>query len=229
VKYPLAIIAFIYVVSLVGVSAQTINWSGEVVEPPQVFINRAGDPLTDQFTFALGSFGTEFFPTIENYQQWAENFKIFDTAVYNAIDGFFMSEASLTEGRTSDSTSSLVNLSDQFMPGEKAYIWIFDTQDTQGSFDWALVSAVDWLFPESGVECCDDGVLYWSLSDILNSGPGDGPVIGGVNQERGPGYYDDISSTTFTIQTATIPEPSAFILVVVAGAVGLLRRRRVGV
>jgi len=210
----------LFLLAASGVSAQTINWSGTVEEPPQVFIDRKGDPLTEDFTIALGSFGS-FFPTVENYQDWAMNFKVFDTATLNVDDGFFQSEVQMNSDGSSTSSSPLVNSSDTFADWEQAYIWVFDTQDTTGEFDWALITATAWLFPESGEDCCDDTFLTWTLADV-----GVFSVFGGVNQERGPGYYEDTTSTTFTIQTAYIPEPSVYLLLMMAGVLSLLRRRR---
>jgi xanthine/CO dehydrogenase XdhC/CoxF family maturation factor len=88
--------------------------------------------------------------------------------------------------------------------------------------EWLLVRADEWIFPTIAGDCCDTGVIEWSISDLVS---GDTPKYGKQGTTTGPGVFT--TPSTGGLQTHTfVPEPSAVILSVFAFGATLLRRKR---
>lgn len=207
------------------VQATTINW-GTYFSVTNYLFDSSGTPLTDDFIFELGSFGTSFTPTDSNMDQWQSNWKPFDRANAPLGDGFDSASGTVasvavleTDFTTDNAALSQLNT---FSEGEQAYIWVY--KDTFGNvsptpgfasgFEWALVTnnasdgtaADDWLFPQPSGHVVS--TLEWRIEDATSS------PFGGLNDTQ---YDGDYSSTpgAFVIQTHTAPVPevgSAFLI-----------------
>lgn len=183
--------------------ARTIQWGGAAFDR---LIQSDGQLVTASFSFQLGTFGDSFVPSLENAEDWSANWKLFDDAKLNEESSFFSSSAVLLDNEV-------------FLPGEKAYLWIFNATRPGPTAEWALLSNVTWEMPEES----DPRVptLEWRVSSA------DQAYFGGVNGESGPGERRAPESD-FVIQLHTfpaIPEPSTT-LVLGAGLLVLTGTRR---
>ncbi|MBL9113958.1 MAG: PEP-CTERM sorting domain-containing protein [Verrucomicrobiaceae bacterium] len=209
---------------VVSSRAHTISWGG--VTEGELFTSY-GTTLDDSFVFELGTFGS-FVPTMFNRTDWASNWKTFDRAVagdgWDSTNQYFSSEATLDEFGHSDSPYSGSNL---FNPGERAYIWVYNSQQFHQGSEWALISGLGtggsssttWLMPAAG----DQSALPYDWR--VNTAAEDETVIGGLNGDRGPGDYT-AEPPSYDIQTAAVPEPTAVLMLGCALAMRSLRRRR---
>lgn len=219
--------------------ATTINW-GNYLSSTSYLFDSTGSNLDDTYYFELGSFGT-FIPNAANMGDWLTNWKVFDRAQAPLSEGWDSSSGSLGHSAVLevDFTTSNASLSQSvtFAAGEQAYIWVY--QDTTGTptpsptldpgFEWALVTnnsldgepADDWVFPSPSGHVVS--TLDWRIEDA-NATP-----FGGLNNTQGPGDFTDTPGD-YTLQTHTlvapVPEPSGSLLILTAGMLGLLRRRR---
>ena len=207
--------------------ARTIDWGNAVGDS---LFDSTGAALDDSFVFELGSFGS-FVPTELNLEDWLTNWKPFDRAEapsssgWKSTDSFFNSTATVEDGGFSSKSALLGSFT--FAEGEQAYIWAYNTQlMAYGYTEWALLTnssldgnpADDWTFPAPGGKT--DLPLEWRVSTA------DGLVYGGFDDVQGPGYHA-ADPPSLTIQThAVIPEPSGLLLVLSAGLLIRLRRRR---
>lgn len=212
-----------------------INWNSFLNGPSSTLILTDATTIpTNGYTFALGSFGNipmstnAFVPSLTNISQWSGQFKIFDTADYtDAPDPYFSGMATLLNDRTSTSTNATPGAT--FAPGERVYIWIYNSFDLLAinpPTQWALFSgpAVSgdtnfpaWVWPENTIEpCCL--ALTWNVAEANE------PAFGGVNGDRGPGEYEE-TPEEFQVQLAVVPEPSVFALVGLGGVLLAIRRR----
>ncbi len=228
--------AFILPVALLvlagSIQARTINWGSSFED---IIVDSAGTGLSAVYTFELGSFGS-FIPDQSNLEQWAANWKPFDLAqspaTWDPSNGFFSSSADVLDSPvsgTSSSTTIPASPVNVFGPGERGYIWAYNTKTLAvGTTEWALVTndstdgnaADDWLFPSSADHSSIP--LQWRLPIASHV------VFGGLNDVQGPGDYTPPTSS-FALQTHTIsvvPEPSGALLVTLAGVAVSLRRRR---
>ncbi len=209
--------------------SSTIYWGSAVNDR---LYDSYGNPLDDSFIFELGTFG-DFVPTDDNLDFWLENWKVLDRVSYvdggwDPDTGFFSSSFSLLHDGTSSNTGvgSFV-----FSPGEQAYIWAYNSQTLNlETSEWALItnnstdgnSDDDWIIPALPLECgCGGGdeSLEWRLSTATQ------PDFGGINDAYGPGNVSD-SPSSFTLQTAILPEPGGVLLLLSAASFLGLRRRR---
>jgi len=110
--------------------ASQIVW-GNSVNPANVDVNfnSRGGALDNSFIFATGTFG-QFTPTEENAGLWASNWKPLDQANYNPLYDYFTSGATLND-------NSL------FAAGEKACIWVYNSQSPVAGSQWLLVRGID--------------------------------------------------------------------------------------
>jgi len=204
-------------------SARVISW-----------FNAEGDVLAQSdatminatYTFEIGSFGS-FTPLASNLSDWQANWKVFDRAVsgdgWNATTGYFTSSAEiLASGLSSAGFDAR-----PFSTGETAFLWVYNSLDLLPSSEWALVrdSSNVALSPSWSIPVSDAGnpsSLDWDLLEA------DTAVWGGVNGARGGGSYDAIPGLTLSdvwLQTSPVPEPGSALLVLIATAACLRRRR----
>jgi hypothetical protein len=192
-------------------------------------LNSAGNPLDASFSFELGSFGS-FVPTLLNFNDWANHWKVFDRAFESDANGwawdeserFFVGFAGHQSDGTSDSPQATPGA--VFNEGEQIYLWVFNSKALLESSEWALVSDFSgsinggdaWSFP--------DPTIPSSVTFDIQLSDADTAIIGGVNGTRGAGDFA-ATPTEFHIQTATlpIPEPSSLLLVFLSAA--LINRR----
>lgn len=197
-------------------AARTINWGNSFGDS---LFDSHGSALDDSFVFELGSFGS-FTPTENNMEDWLANWKPFDRAQapddWNPVDGFFYSSATMLNGQVSSAGLSPA----VFSPGEQAYIWVYNTQAMEfGHTEWALVTDVfNWNFPVADGK--EELSINWRLSTSNYL------VYGGLHDVQGAGDYT-VDPGSYAIQThSVVPEPSSVLLVVAAGALVMIRRRR---
>lgn len=197
------------------VHATTLNWGSEV---GSMLVDSDGDGIDDRFVFELGAFDLDFEPTESNRDEWILNWRVFDAASYNPDIGYFTSTVHVL----SDISSGNPAASPESFSGLIAYLWIRDSDEAVEGSEWHLVRAGNWIFPEFGGDCCDTGVIEWSISDLDSS---DVPLWGGQNGVIGSGAHGVTGSTG--LQTYTfVPESSTALLAAFAGIGAILRRRR---
>lgn len=208
------------------VRASTVFWDSAFND---LLFDSNGNPLDTSFSFEIGTFGS-FVPTYGNVDQWAANWKVMDRAYdpdvngWNATEQFFVG----TVDHQIDGTSSSLdaNPGDIFAQDEIVYLWVYNSKSIVPSSEWALVTdgtsvgdsldGADWVIPDPA----DTGGSYnWHLSDANTA------VIGGANDDRGPGAYN-ATPLDFSLQTAVVPEPGSAFLLFAAAAAHLIRRAR---
>lgn len=206
-------------------SARTIIWGSAVGD---TLIDSTGAPLDGGFTFELGTFGSGFVPTQFNTTDWYTNWKVFDRSVtgttwYPALpDQFLASEATLNTDYTSSSPFS----SATFATGERAYIWVYDSQLSASTSEWALISgsatgpATDtaWFIP-TPTTSHDPDTLDWRFDTSSSL------IYGGLNNAQGPGEYT-FAPGAFVLQTHAAPEPGPALLCGLAFMLHLTRTRQ---
>ncbi len=197
--------------------SQTLNWGSEVFSD---LVDSHGDALDESlFVFELGSFDMGFIPDETNTSSWFANWRVFDTADYSESMGSFGSSVFVGENVTSSNPSA----STISFAGLAAFIWIRNNDNPGVGTEWMLARADSWTFPLTGGDCCDKGLIEWSISDLDT---GDTPVWGGQNGVSGAGEYTSTGGP-YTLQTYTVvPEPSSALLAAIACLTLLLRRRR---
>ena len=233
--------------------ADTINWSGDLTDDK--FFNQAGVgglPLDGSYWFELGTFGSGFTPTSANVGSWAANWHIADRASSDAsIDPNqqwnpgspvgtlpILSASVAVDGHTGltskfgELNSAAAQLdakylnndgltgydfTDQATPGfkQKAYIWVFNDRTIGPSSYWGLFTSTSpvWEFPEHdpSLAPCNCAPLNFYLSQT------DVSVLGPPPTAPGPGT---------TLVLIPVPEPGSAILILAAGIILLIKRRR---
>jgi hypothetical protein len=210
--------------SVCSLKGATMHWG---TLPNDVLLDSAGNALTADFVFELGTFAGGFVPTDSNVFEWEANWMVFDAAVvgtgWNPAGQEVVRSANHTAGGGSDSI--FADPGDVFDQGAVAYLWVYNTKDLSGTLpEWALLEDVDngpnlfasWEFPDPSEQ---SGESYDLQTRDLDS-----PILGGVNSVRGAGLFA-LEPPVFTIQTAVVPEPGAGLLLAV-GALWTLRRHR---
>ena len=200
--------------------AQTLNWGSEVMSS---MVDSEGAALDENtFIFELGSFANGFTPDADNVDSWIANWQVFDRAAYDQGYGVFTSSVQILNDGTSNSTFE-TPLAQSFA-GLEAYLWVRNDDNPVEGSEWLLTRATNWVFPtpDPTDDCCDTGIVEWSVSDLDG---GNIPVWGGQDGVNGSGYHTD--NGIYTLQTFTfVPEPSSTLLAGLAGVLLLLRRRR---
>ena len=211
--------------------AQTIFWGSAVND---LLYDSTGAALDDSFIFEICTFGS-FLPDDSNKELWLSNWKVLDRASAPASNGwdssqsFFSSSFELLADGTS-SRGPATGTGFVFSQGEQAYIWAFNSQTLNIGTEWALItnkssdgsSLDDWILPPLPDPCgCTPGSesLEWRLSTASF------PDFGGLNDQYGAGNVT-FNPSSFSLQTATLPEPGGFILLASACLAWRLRRSR---
>jgi hypothetical protein len=187
--------------------SQTLNWASQTESS---IVDSEGNALDNSFLFQLGTFEETFIPDETNVGQWFDNWRVFDTAsyVYDPVNDW--SNFSGTEN-----VHDVANYTTRF-EGLKGYIWIRNTENTE----YFLASADSWTFPTFNPTCCSNGELptTWSVTQIGT------PIWGSDLDSHGGGNY--VAEGPFDIQTHTVPETGASLLVLISCGMAVLRRRR---
>jgi MYXO-CTERM domain-containing protein len=194
--------------------AQTLNWGSAAFSD---LVDSHGDVLDSAFVFELGTFELGFTPTEDNFDNWFENWLIFDTADYNAGNGVFTSVVHVQDVANYES----------LFEGMQAYIWVRNGTtpgpETEGFLATKTLATTTgtWVFPDLDPGCCPNGeVTQWSISQL-----GTEPPVWG-NQGGIPGGGDYPDNGTYDLQTHVVPEPGACLLGLAGLAFALFRRRR---
>ncbi len=220
-KTNLALLAVtIFLISAFRTEAQTLEWGSEVFSD---LVDSHGNTLDTAFVFELGAFADGFVPDQTNTSSWLKNWRVFDRASYSQDNGYFSSTVQMLDNGRSDSTYQTPGT--MSFEGLGAYIWVRKGDNPVEGSEWLLTRANTWTFPTATPGCCDNQPpTQWSVSDLGN---GNVPLWGGQGGIDGSGVHTDFG--THTLQTFTfVPEPSSVLLVGMAGAFTVLRRRRTG-
>lgn len=211
--------------------SQTINWGSEMFSD---LVNSKGETLDNTFIFELGSFKPTFTPDTSNTEFWFDNWQAFDAAPYNGVEadpgdddgifGYFTSAVQMNSTGRSESTSQTPGALS--FEGLDAYVWIRNSNVPTIGSEWLLARATGWAFPNADPDCCGNDIpAQWSTSDLFSS---DVPVWGSQGGVTGGGEITSVG--VYTLQTATfvavVPEPSTFLLTLLAGTLLIFRRRR---
>jgi len=205
--------------------SQTINWGDAMFSD---LVNSKGQALDSSYKVEIGAFATNFVPDNANVSQWATYWRAFDGTTINGIEtpsdgisGYFSSSVQMLAGGTSSNTAySSLGLNFQDLPG---YLWIHNGTDPQPGTEWLLARASTWTFPTYHGCCGNTPPVDWSVSNLAATNAV--PVFGKQGDLSGAGVATDTGS--HTLQTFTlVPEPSAGLLVALAGLCLVLRRQR---
>ncbi len=196
--------------------AQTLNWGNALLDAN---FNSAGGAIDATYTFAIGTFSDGFAPTAANTGQWGGEWTALDTTTYNEATGWFTGSYTMQAG-------------DAPLSGRQAYIWVYNNLAGDETSEWVLIT------DDSGSDGLGDEWLVPAYVDPLGGNPPGSydwrvstattPVWGGLNNVAGAGEQA-VVPPSYALQTfsfpAPIPEPSSAVLLALAGAL-MLRRRR---
>lgn len=187
------------VLGVARLAGQTqINFSSSAFE---VGHTSTGAPLTSQFIFALGSFGS-FVPTGSNISLWAANFTPVPTNGTVAWDA---------EGFTQfTQTATLPSNSAGFATTNHAYIWGYNNQAITTGTEWILFANTNWLFPSASAT----DPTSWDINDA-----GTTAVVGILNALGSTPYIQ-------TVAVSAVPEPSTYAALFGLAAIGIVAYRR---
>lgn len=221
------------VLSLGNGFAVTIHWGNAVGD--FIYQSDGTTPVSNSFSFELGTFSNGFVPELNNADDWASNWHVLDQGNYSPVTGRLAGSVTLLDNPMPDGAILDGNATDtaSFFFGKDAYLWVYNQNATVDStLEWSLISNPTgggdaesaWTFPVAGADAR-------TVADFALSDPG---VSAGFGAESGGGTLTsgegDSSGTpaTFGIQTYTIPaipEPSSALLVLLA-LCGLGGRRK---
>ncbi len=201
--------------SLTLAPAATIQWGSEVWGDD--YQSDGVTRLDSSFTFELGTFTSGFTPTFANYDDWSTNWKRLDSVQYSGQNMYFTGEVEFID---TDPMAADVQFNGQtFAPGDRAYIWGYNSQSSGANTEATLISdASTWTLPAGSAS---QGALPVSLRVSNATTPEVGDLPTGSDGEGG--YTNPAGE--FDLQTAAVPEPSSMLFVFI-GACGLFRRRR---
>jgi hypothetical protein len=221
-KHPLALSGFLLLAVLGSpLCAQTLNWGSPI---GTLITDSNGDGVDDTFIFELGAFALDFTPDEDNVEDWALNWKMFDTATYNPAFGYLTSTVHVVGDVSGGVTSSNPAADPGNFSGLVAYLWIRNSDQPVEGSEWLVVRADNWTFPVTAGDCCDTSVIEWSISDLDT---GDTPLWGRQGGVSGPGVYTPGTTGTPGMQTFTfVPEPSSALMAGLAAIAAVMRRRR---
>ena len=194
--------------------AATIQWGGQVWGND--FQSDGITSLDDSFTFDLGTFDANFVPTVDNYNEWLTNWNQLDSVQYNAQNMFFTGEINFVD---TDPVAVDVQFNGQtFAPGDRAFIWGYNSQVASPNTEAILITGnEEYVLPEPSES---QSALPVSLR-VSNATT---PVVGDL--PAGPDGEGDFTNPggDFDLQTATIPEPSSALLLLLGAALFFRRR-----
>ena len=200
--------------SVTALPAATIQWGGSVWGTD---LQSDGEtPLDDSFDFQIGTFTDGFVPDSSNYSDWEVNWSAIATTTYNETNMFFAGQTQFLDENTS--LPDIQFNGQTFVEGDQVYLWGYNSKVVAGGSEWTLVSnGTDWTVP-AGTATQQTVPVSFRVSNA------DTPVVGDLpGAADGEGEYTPIGGD-FDIQTASVPEPSTALLVLL-GAFALLRRR----
>lgn len=214
--------------------AATIQWGGAISDS---FYLSDGTATTEasapslNITFALGSFDSGFEPSEDNLSEWSTNWRPLQETSYSLENQYFTEELTLVD--TDVATAGIQFNGSTFTPGENVYIWGYNQQTVDENLEWVLMLGISGA--DTGGVVADPTNTNWEIPDIAQNNQGTFPLnyrtstsnttpFGSVGGETGGGLIE--TPTVGNLQFATIPEPSAWLLVALAtfGFVGIRRR-----
>lgn len=209
------IVAILLAVTAGRLEAQTLNWGSAAFSD---LYDSEGNELDSSFVFELGAFDMGFTPTTENTNDWFANWRVFDTANYNAVNGVFTGTEQVNE----------VSNYESMFEGLDAYIWVRNGSTPSPDTEWFLARKSTgpgaWVFPDLDPGCCPNGeVTQWSITQLGT----EDPIWGNQGGNLGGGEFSVTGN--FDLQTHVVPEPASSVMALMAAAVVVLRRRRMGV
>lgn len=186
--------------SLASVQAVEINFTSPAFE---IAKTSGGVPLDTGFTFSLGSFGG-FTPSEANVADWVANFTAVPVNASIAWD---------TDFTQFSQTASLTSNAGAFATTIQAFVWGFNTQSLAAGSgaEWVLFTNPSWLFPLSSTIL----PVSWDLSDA-----GTVAVVGQLAAMGSDPFFVTASVG------APIPEPSTYVAIIGALALGFVAYRR---
>jgi hypothetical protein len=232
-KKSVALCLALFGLTLSSARANVINWGIEV--PDSMFYSNANLGDTG-LTADLGTFGS-FIPTEFNLDQWAANWRVYDTTAV------VISELGTVGFASSVQVSPIPPAPGSgFEVGTQAYIWLYNTKVFNPTLEWALVTnnnsdgvtGDNWTLPAFSEHSNN---AEWFITDLPREGFASTAIFGGVGNVRGPGSYTNgipdgdpgTPGQQYGVQTATlaaVPEPSGLLFLGSSLLLGLFRRRR---
>ncbi|MFA5263839.1 MAG: PEP-CTERM sorting domain-containing protein [Opitutaceae bacterium] len=187
----------ILTLAISSLSAVEINYTSPAFE---IGKTSTGDPLTNGFTFELGSFSV-FTPTAGNLAQWHANFTVLGTTNWDESFTQFSNTATLSSNAAPFGTST------------QSFIWGYNFDTPSSSTEWILFTNPSWIFPASATVL----PVSWDISDA-----GTIAIIGSLAGSLGADPYLQTAAVT------AVPEPSAYAALIGLTAFGFAwtRRRR---
>ncbi|WFB35028.1 hypothetical protein P3T73_12745 [Kiritimatiellota bacterium B12222] len=113
-----------------SVSASMIDW---YCVPGSYNVTSEGEEMASNFRFELGIFKEGFTPSVDNMDQWAENWIPAQRALYNQEHHWFTSRYTVSGDE------------EGFTPGAKTWIWGFS--GSLENAEWILLRNQHWVWP----------------------------------------------------------------------------------
>ena len=231
---------------LFGQSPLQIDWTTSLVLAPIVTSNGSALSLSE-FSIELGGFANGFVPTSANIDEWVSNWRVFDAITDSEPPPESDSDVKNADIFVTDGSNSRfagtgfldvdqVSLSedgngiDTFGPGQQAYVFIRNMDDTLNpDTEFLLYTSETGLafeFPAvTGGQADTNLVFGLDEVDTVLFGSANPNALDPNDAIVGDGSFTDMS-TDFILRTHTVvPEPSTSLLLLGAG-LGLLVRRR---
>ena len=204
----------VFALSVTLAPAATIQWGSSVWGDD--FQSDGTSSIDGSFTFELGTFDAGFTPVLGNYDQWLSNWNQLDRVQYNAQNMYFTGEVEFID--TDDVALDVQFNGNTFAPGDRAFIWGYNSQVSGPNTEATLISdPSNWTLPEAST----DQSAFPESYRVSNATT---PVVGDLpDGPDGEGEFTNPDGD-LDLQTATVPEPSTALLVLL-GAFAFLRRR----
>lgn len=211
------ILALSLILPLSGLHGQTLEWGSDTFSK---IVDSKGATLDNTYVFEVGVFASPFTPDETNTASWFANWQAFDRAAYSPTNRYFTSTVQMTDDGKSN--SAFLSPTATSFAGLEAYIWVRNSETPSPTTEWFLVKSPSWIFPTATPGCCDNDLpVQWSIADLV---PSDTPVWGSQKGVDGKGTFTQ--DGVYNLQTFTIPEPSAAMMVLLSCTFLLARRKR---
>ncbi len=185
----------------------TINWGtgiafNRIVEQDGSSLPSPGNG----YTYEIGTFGSSFVPTADNYDQWAANWHVFDGDPFfftlgSSNIGLYVDSAGLNSSQQTTSSYSGADTGYNFSIGQQAYVWIYNENDPNlidTTTQWALYtqlidgsSTIDkaWQMPDGSSSTTTRSWFVTSADTAVWGAVDSGADTGGGNIITSPPSY----------------------------------------